>query len=113
MGDDEIRKLTDDLSEIKERLARIEENLKQPCTNHDALVDKQSKAVARLHTRIDDHIHEFHSVNSMNTAQSLISKHVEECHSAKSIRDNWSLIIAFLCVLVTFLAPFIQKWIQN
>ncbi len=111
MGDDEIRKLSDDLSEIKERLARIEENQKQPCANHDALVNKQSNVVARLHDRIDEHIHEFHSENSINTAQSLISKHVEECHSTRSIRENWALIIAFLCVLVTFLSPFIQKWL--
>ncbi len=41
----------------------------------------------------------------------LMRDHEKENHSSKSSRDSWVAVAVIICTIVTFLQPFIQKWL--
>ncbi len=63
-----------------------------PCKFLEQYKIQMSGKIKDLHNRIDEHL--------------------KDCHSSKSSRDSWVAIAVIICTLVTFLQPFIQKWIE-
>ena len=90
----ETLRVLSDITEIKVTMARMEGALHTtPCPHLCDHMAKQSKDVSKIYERIE--------------------KHNEDHHSPKTIRENWVALAVILCTVVTFLSPFISKWLNS
>lgn len=102
------------LDEIKKELYEVKSDVKSIkdsdiASRLETHIQETSRKIAVLHNRLDEHISIYHSINSKNTPEKVMSKHVDECHSTKRLRDNWAALAAIGYFALELLKPFIQK----
>ncbi len=86
-NEDQIDKISDDLTDIKVSMARMIEKLHDtPCAHLLAHISSQSEKIKDLHQKLDTHI--------------------ETYHSSKNSRANWVAIMTALCALATLATVF-------
>ena len=99
MGDEDTKIIQSDITEIKVMLAKLEERIHGvPCndlTQYQKTVKDEFDQIGKKFRLVFD----------------KIELHNEKYHSEKSFRDNWVGYAVVGCTIVTFLQPFIQKWL--